>query len=347
MITNTVQTTERVEELLRCPRCKGSLVCSNASLICSPCGATYTIRQDTIPLYSLYIDETPAESGRDSKQRWDKNTFEEGYEHIGYHESGSEFDAQIGHPEELSHFVFERVKKRMLDWVQPAAGHAILDVGCGAGYFLCLIYEKYRRHGFTPMTAGVDISTYQLSYMARRMQKEKILDAIAVYGNGEYLPFADESFDIITCSEVLEHIRNPIRALSEMHRVLKPAGLLLLSTPSMLAEKGWTLLASPVAALFKAIRRHKPLPANQDRGYDIPWYSKEFKQAIRAAHFEIRDFEHNAILPNLWYFHYLPKPMIKPVVFGFERVDRYLKFLFKPLALHFVVRASKGTIVTV
>lgn len=341
MLAQNLPPIESVSQCLRCPRCKGTLIWGNDFLICSPCGTTYAMKPNAVPLFDLYIDEKPTESGRDDKQTWDKEIFEQGYENIGYHESGAEFDAQIGHAAELSSFVFARVKRRMLDWVQPAAGHTVLDVGCGAGYFLCMIREKYRQHSLVPALAGVDISTRQLSYMARRMQKEGISDAVAVHGNAEYLPFVDASFDLITCSEVLEHIRNPVRALTEMRRVLKPTGCLLLSTPSMLAEKRWTLLASPLSALVKLFRRRETPAIEQDRGYDIPWYPQEFKRAIRAAHLEIQNFEYNAILPNLWYFHYLPPPLIKPVVRIFEGVDRYLKFFFKSLALHFVVRATQ------
>jgi SAM-dependent methyltransferase len=292
-------------------------------------------------MFSFYVDENPAESGRDPEQIWNRDGFEHGYENIGYHESGAEFDTQLGYPAELSNFIFERVKKRMVEWIVPAADHSILDIGCGAGYLLYLIYEKYRRHGFTPTVTGVDISTFQLSYMARRMHKEGIYDAVVVHGNGEYLPFANNSFDFVTCSEVLEHIRNPNRALSEMHRVLKPAGRVLLSTPSMTAEKGWTLLLSPAAVLVKAIRGHKSESPVEDRGFDVPWYPKEFKKAIRFAGFEINDFEYNAVIPHPWYFKFLPKLFVKPVIGGFGIVDHYLKFMLRPLALHFVVRASK------
>ncbi len=43
----------------------------------------------------------------------------------------------------------------------------------------------------------------------------------------------DERFDTVVCHQVLEHVRNPVRALSEMHRVLKPGGTLILSAPHL------------------------------------------------------------------------------------------------------------------
>ncbi len=330
----------RIEDLLRCPRCKGEMEGSASSLTCSNCKTPYGIRQGDIPIYELYIDEKPGERGRDPEQTWERGKFEQGYQDIGYHESAAEFERQLGIPEEVGRFLFARVKGRMLEWVQPGEGHCVLDVGCGAGYFLYLIREKYRQHGFTPLTVGVEISAFQLSYMVRRMQKEGVSDAVAVHGNGEFLPFADESFDLLTCSEVLEHIRNPVRALTEMRRVLRPGGTLLLSTPSMRAIKGWDTLLAPLVVVVKAISRYKPKPAAGGESYDVPWYPRELEKAIRAAGLEIVAFERNAVIPH-YHCKFLPKPLIKPVVRGFEWADCYLKFMLKALAMHFVVRASR------
>ncbi len=334
---------QRIEELLRCPRCKRQLTRNATTLACSTCGATYSMNRDDIPFYNFFIDDRPDEPGRDSSAAWRREGFENGYKVTGYHESGVEFDKQLGYPEEVSRFLFERVKKRMLEWVQPAAGHTILDVGCGAGYFLYLIREKYQASGFEPTLVGLDISENQLSYMLLRMKKEGITDAVAIHGNGEYLPFEDESFDLVTCSEVLEHIRTPQRALAEIHRVLKPTGLALLSTPSMMAQKGWSYLLGPLAVLVKAIRRYKSQGHKPEGYYEIPWYPIEFREAIQNAQLRIQDFNYNAVIPHPWHFRFLPRPLVKPVVYGFKLVDSYLKFLFKPLALHFVVRATKGS----
>lgn len=51
-----------------------------------------------------------------------------------------------------------------------------------------------------------------------------------VVGDAERLPFGDDSYEIVICSEVLEHIRHPEKAISEMRRVLRPGGTLVLTT---------------------------------------------------------------------------------------------------------------------
>lgn len=330
------------DRLLRCPRCKGTLGRTATAVTCEPCRVSFDVEPGPMPIYHLYVDDTATtEIGRDPSQRWDRERFEEDFHRIGYHESGEEFDRQLGYPKEISEFLYERVKGRMLRWVEPGPDHHVLDVGCGAGYFLHAITEEYRKRGFTPHLSGIEISTTQLSYMVHRMKKEGDRDVLAVHGSGEYLPFADGSFDLVTCSEVLEHIRNPERALTEMRRVLKPTGLLLLSTPSMSAQRGWGWVLAPISIPVKILTRHKHVPA-ADQSYDVPWYAGDFRKTVRSAGLQIRDFEYNAVAPHPWHFRFLPAPLVKPVVRLCEAADRFLKFAMKPLALHFVVRAVRS-----
>lgn len=54
---------------------------------------------------------------------------------------------------------------------------------------------------------------------------------VHVLADAYCLPFGDETFDVILCAEVLEHMHTPARALAEMRRVLKTDGVLLLTTP--------------------------------------------------------------------------------------------------------------------
>jgi SAM-dependent methyltransferase len=52
----------------------------------------------------------------------------------------------------------------------------------------------------------------------------------AIVGDAQEMPFADGSYEVILCSEVLEHIPDPVKAIAEMYRVLVPGGLLVLTT---------------------------------------------------------------------------------------------------------------------
>ena len=308
---------------------------------CAVCKANFAIQDGTLRIYDLYVDDKSAEIGRDPNKVWDKDGFERTYQRTGYHETGAGFDEREGYPEPYSNFLFQRVKGRLLEWVEPGPQHTVLDIGCGAGYFLMMIRERYAKCGFAPKLVGIDISDAQLSYTVQRMTKEGV-DAVVVHGNGEYLPFADEAFDLITCSEVIEHVRNPHRALRDMRRILKPEGLLLLSTPSMTAQNLWGKILSPFAFIAKNLTGYKSKPKSLLEGYEVPWYAHEFREAIRGANFDILDFEYNASIPHPWYSRFLPKYCVRPVVWGFSIADRFFKPVLKPLALHFVVRARKA-----
>ncbi len=329
-----------IAQILRCPRCRGTLEVREDLLGCDACRLAFATKPGSLPIYDLFIDEETDQLGRDPRQVWNRPEFERNYEFTGYHESGIEFDRALGYPEEVSRFLFDRVKKRMVKWVRPGPGHAILDVGCGAGYFLTMIRDRYREEGQEPTVVGIDISAHQVSYMAERMGREGVPRVIAATGNGEFLPFADESFDLVTCSEVIEHIRNPKRALEEMRRVLKPMGMLLLSTPSMSAQKGWSQILLPATSLVKFLTRYKSRHSVPE-SYDVPWFSKEFRETILSAGITIQEFEHNAVIPHPYHFIFLPRPLVKPTVAFFGVVDRTMKWALNPLALHFVVRASR------
>jgi SAM-dependent methyltransferase len=87
----------------------------------------------------------------------------------------------------------------------------LLDVGCGR--------KPYRNTYFSTATTytGVD-------YLTDRSDPDIVASAVD-------LPLSDQSFDTVVSTELLEHVSNPLRALQEMYRVLKPGGYLVLTTP--------------------------------------------------------------------------------------------------------------------
>ena len=104
---------------------------------------------------------------------------------------------------------------------------AILDTGCGEGYYTCGVYRALQSAGKTPRMAGIDISKFILRYAAKR--EKQVEFAVA---SSYRLPVADGSVDLLlNCFSPL--------ALEEFRRVLKPGGWFLYVVPA--AEHLWEL----------------------------------------------------------------------------------------------------------
>jgi 2-polyprenyl-6-hydroxyphenyl methylase/3-demethylubiquinone-9 3-methyltransferase len=104
-----------------------------------------------------------------------------------------------------------------------AHGLATLDVGCGGG----LLTEALAQLGCA--VTGVDPSAPSLA-TAREHAAQSGLAITYVTAPAEHLPFADASFALVTCCDVLEHLAVPDLALGEIARVLAPGGLFLYDT---------------------------------------------------------------------------------------------------------------------
>lgn len=101
----------------------------------------------------------------------------------------------------------------------------VLDVGCNSGEFLKLLRDAKQCD-----TVGVDVSEPVLELA--RQKGLKVIKADA-----ETLPFDDATFDVVILREVLVHLHDPVKALKEIRRVLKPSGFLLGSAPHANLEK--------------------------------------------------------------------------------------------------------------
>ncbi len=112
---------------------------------------------------------------------------------------------------------------------------SVLDVGCGGGY----LAEEFAKDGFR--VYGLDPATSSIE-AARAHAAGGKLDIDYRVGRGEALPFADASFDVIACCDVLEHVEDLRRVVDEVARVLKPGGILLFDTVNRTAKSKLTLI---------------------------------------------------------------------------------------------------------
>jgi SAM-dependent methyltransferase len=103
-----------------------------------------------------------------------------------------------------------------------------LDIGCGTGGFL-----EHANNGIFDLY-GFDASKAQSEYARRRFPNvrhaKSCFEYLDKHGDKNLL------FDVVTLWDVLEHIRNPLDYLREMHQVIRPGGLIYISTPNGLAK---------------------------------------------------------------------------------------------------------------
>jgi len=148
-------------------------------------------------------------------------------------------------------YIKEEVTRTKLFWDKfnlikkylPQRGK-ILDVGCGAGFFLKLMakmgYESY----------GVEISEYASSYA------QKLLGLDVFRGHLIEAGFPDNFFDLITMWDVLEHLPNPLDVLTECRRIMRDGAVLVVETLNVdsvlvkILRRSWPLFAPPYHIIY-------------------------------------------------------------------------------------------------
>ncbi len=123
-------------------------------------------------------------------------------------------------PADLEPASFELRSEFLLGEVRP--GDRVLDVGCGTGEFTAALAAA----GARPV--GVEVAS---AAVERARNRHPGLDFRLVPIDGP-LPFEDNSFEVVWAGEVIEHVADTARWLSEVRRVLVPGGRVLVSTPS-------------------------------------------------------------------------------------------------------------------
>jgi len=137
---------------------------------------------------------------------------------------------------------WERRKALLLAEARP--GERVLDLGCGAGAFLTALRE-----------AGADPVGVEIAEAAAERARATGVEVRLLEPDGT-LPFGHGEFDLVWCSEVLEHIPDVAAALHEVRRVLKRDGRLLLTVPYHGRLQGAAIALTRFEAHFDPLGQH-------------------------------------------------------------------------------------------
>lgn len=130
----------------------------------------------------------------------------------------------------------------LLAELHPLASWSVLDVATGAGHCALALAPHVRR------VVALDLTAPMLATTARLAGSRGVTNLAAQRGDAEALPFADASFDCVTCRLAFHHFPHPADAMREFARVLKPGGLLGFTDNVTVAEPA-------AAAVYNAYER--------------------------------------------------------------------------------------------
>lgn len=198
-----------------CPTCRSVLEQGNKSYYCKKCSKDYPyyVVNDLLIIDFNLLNVTNCECNRDGittceidlRSQLPENLPEnkkEGKEKVRYSGREKLIEAEIG------------------------KGNRILDLGCAEGPYAHLFAGRNESYGFDDCPKRLLLN--------ENNALDKGYNALVV-GNGLALPFPDASFDIVICTEVVEHVTETRQLVNEINRVLKKEGKLILSTPNLVS----------------------------------------------------------------------------------------------------------------
>lgn len=137
-------------------------------------------------------------------------------------------------------------------WQQVRGGgpFRMLDVGCGTGSLVHIVAEQAEAE----FLVGLDYSPVMVRHLTEKIAGSPRAKKLhAVQGDAERLPFARESFDVVTCCNSFHHYPHQAAVIQSFHRVLRPGGLLVLVDGFRDNVVGWVVFDVGVAFVEKDV----------------------------------------------------------------------------------------------
>jgi ubiquinone/menaquinone biosynthesis C-methylase UbiE len=216
----------------------------------------------------------------------------------------------------------------------------MLDLGCGEGRHIFGLMEKFpdlKCIGLDPHIESLDKAFEGLKFL------ESISNSKTNFlsGSAYSLPFSDDSFDLVVCSEVLEHLHDYKDAIKEINRVLKPGGQFLASVPAEFPEKICWLLSEAYqnqpGGHLRIFKKNKLIKEVAEHNFSFE--SSQRFHSIHSAYWWLRCLfwksqESNIIIKG--YKKILERHILKKPFF-LDLIDRIFNpILGKSIAFYFV-----------
>lgn len=219
-------------------------------------------------------------------------------------------------------FKYFSIVRFLKEYFKP--GYKVLDAGCGDGVILQLIVKSF--NGDKIDVFGTDISKPNIQAADQFLNKNNPGQNIPlVVSDGESLPFADESFDIVISCHVLEHLPDFHKGLNEIRRVTRDIAIIALPTCFNLSsivllggDNYWKVGRKTLYAFFLGLARvlanifkdgiQEGYAGSKDRPhlFRYPWI---MKKEVQDAGFEILKFEATSLA--IPYIPYLFPPFLR------------------------------------
>jgi SAM-dependent methyltransferase len=184
--------------------------------------------------------------------------------------------------------------RKIHDWCGIEDGFRVLDFGCYDGYLVRRLRALNKVRG-----VGIDISPRAIA-LARQAAEQEGLDGLEfIVTDGANLPFPNDSFDVVICSEILEHVPDLDAVLAEIARVLVKGGRLYATMPNSLSDV-W----QPFHALCRRVDLVEGHLRRMTRTEFIAALQRHGLQPTRVRY---RGF----VLSALWYSTFIYNPRIK------------------------------------